>query len=108
MHLLLRDKASWVQLQIGPDDDCFDGYPELSIEDWHKKHRLWIDAPRRGSEDDPPAALRDFSRPRGNIDRSIIPDTEISPGTMWWRGKAASEPVAFLGRPHISLGIGGE
>ena len=27
---------------------------------------------------------------------------------MWWRGKAESEPVAFLGRPHISLGIGGE
>jgi hypothetical protein len=21
----------------------FDGYPELSIEDWHKKHGLWIE-----------------------------------------------------------------
>jgi len=25
------------------EDDCFDGYPELSIEEWHKKHGLWID-----------------------------------------------------------------
>ena len=29
--------------QIGPNDECFDGYPELSIEDWHKKHGLWIE-----------------------------------------------------------------
>jgi hypothetical protein len=43
VHLLLRDKASWVEPQIGLNDDCFDGYPELSIEDWHKKHGLWID-----------------------------------------------------------------
>jgi hypothetical protein len=43
VHLLLRDKASWVEPQIGPNDDCFDGYPELSIEDWHKKHVLWIE-----------------------------------------------------------------
>ena len=42
VHLLLRDKASWVEPQIGPNDDCFEGYPELSIEDWHKKHGLWI------------------------------------------------------------------
>ncbi len=43
VHLLLRDKASWVEPQIGPNDDCFHGYPELSIEDWHKKHGLWIE-----------------------------------------------------------------
>lgn len=42
VHLLLRDKASWVEPQVGPDDACYDGYPALSIEDWHKKHRLWI------------------------------------------------------------------
>ena len=40
--MLLRDKASWVEPQIGPNDDCFEGYPKLSIEDWHKKHGLWI------------------------------------------------------------------
>ena len=43
MHLLLGDKASWVEPQIGAADDCFDGYPELSIEDWHKRHGLWIE-----------------------------------------------------------------
>jgi hypothetical protein len=36
-HLLLRDKASWVEPQIGPNDECFDGYPELSIEE------LWVE-----------------------------------------------------------------
>ena len=43
VHLLLRDKASWVEPQIGPSGECFDGYPELSIEEWHKKHGLWIE-----------------------------------------------------------------
>jgi hypothetical protein len=43
VHLLLRDKASWVEPQVGSNDDCFDGYSELPIEDWHKKHRLWIE-----------------------------------------------------------------
>jgi hypothetical protein len=43
VHLLLRDKASWVEPQIGPDDNCFDGYPELSIEEWHKRRGLWIE-----------------------------------------------------------------
>ena len=43
VHLLLRDKSSWVEPQIGPNDDCFDGHPELSIEGWHKKHVLWIE-----------------------------------------------------------------
>jgi hypothetical protein len=33
VHLLLRDNASWVEPQIGPNDSCFDGYPELSIQD---------------------------------------------------------------------------
>jgi hypothetical protein len=37
VHLLLGDKAGWVEPQIGPNDDCFEGYPELSIENWHKK-----------------------------------------------------------------------
>ena len=43
VHLLLRDKAEWVVPQVGPDDKCYDGYPELSIEDWHKINGLWID-----------------------------------------------------------------
>ena len=43
VHLLLRDKAGWVEPQIGPADECYDGYPELSIEDWHKRRNLWIE-----------------------------------------------------------------
>ena len=38
-----RDKAEWVEPQIGPDDECYDGYPALSIEEWHKRRNLWID-----------------------------------------------------------------
>jgi len=43
VHLLLRDKAPWVELQIGPDDERYEGYPALSIEDWHKRRGLWIE-----------------------------------------------------------------
>lgn len=43
VHLMLRYKASWVEPVIGPDDACFDAYPELSIEDWHRRRGLWLD-----------------------------------------------------------------
>jgi hypothetical protein len=43
VHLLLRDKAPWVEPQIGPEDEVYDGYPALSIEDWHRRRGLWID-----------------------------------------------------------------
>ena len=43
VHLLLRDKAAWVEPQIGPDDECYESYPALSIEDWHKGRDLWIE-----------------------------------------------------------------
>ena len=43
VHLMLGSKASWVQPQVGPDDACFDEYPEQSIEDWHRSRGLWID-----------------------------------------------------------------
>lgn len=42
VHMMLRFKAPWVVPQIGADDATFEEYPELSIEDWHKKHGLWI------------------------------------------------------------------
>ena len=43
VHLLLRDKAEWVEPQIGPEDECYEEYPALSIEEWHKRRKLWID-----------------------------------------------------------------
>jgi hypothetical protein len=43
VHLMLRFKAPWVVLSIGPGDQCFDEYPEQSIEEWHRSRGLWID-----------------------------------------------------------------
>lgn len=43
VHLMLKYKASWVEPQVGPDDQCFDLYPEQSIEDWHKSRGLWVE-----------------------------------------------------------------
>ena len=42
VHLMLRYKPAWVVPAIGPDDDCFDEYPALSIEAWHRRRNLWI------------------------------------------------------------------
>lgn len=42
VHIMLAFKPAWVAPQIGPDDACFDEYPEESIEDWHKKRGLWV------------------------------------------------------------------
>lgn len=42
VHLMLKYKASWVEPQIGPNDQTFELYPRESIEDWHKKRGLWV------------------------------------------------------------------
>ena len=42
-HLLLADKPDWVDVELGPDDLTFDGFPEESIEDWHRRHGMWLD-----------------------------------------------------------------
>ena len=42
VHLMLRYKAEWVEPHIGKKDQCFDEYPELSIADWHRKHKVWV------------------------------------------------------------------
>lgn len=41
-HLMLGSKAAWVQLHVGDEDQCFESYPEESIEAWHK--RLGLEA----------------------------------------------------------------
>lgn len=41
-HLLLDSKASWVPVERGKDDLCFDAYPEESLADWHQ--RLGLEA----------------------------------------------------------------
>ena len=43
VHMMLGSKAAWVVPHIGPDDRCFDAYPDRSLEDWHRAHDLWIE-----------------------------------------------------------------
>lgn len=40
-HLMLGSKASWVEVEAGPQDQQFDVYPEESIAQWHA--RLGLD-----------------------------------------------------------------
>ncbi len=42
VHLMLRFKPAWVVPQLGPDDATFELYPDLSIDDWHRHHGLWV------------------------------------------------------------------
>ena len=41
-HLMLKYKASWVEPVIRKGDLEFQEYPVLSIEDWHRRHKLWV------------------------------------------------------------------
>jgi hypothetical protein len=36
-HILLGSKASWVSVQLGPNDKQFDGYPDESLAAWHQR-----------------------------------------------------------------------
>ncbi|MGH6889674.1 MAG: GFA family protein [Rhizomicrobium sp.] len=42
VHLMLKYKPRWVKPDFGRGDSRFPEYPKLSIEDWHRKHGLWI------------------------------------------------------------------
>ena len=42
VHLMLRFKPDWVVPRIEAHDDTFDGYPEESIDDWHRSRGLWV------------------------------------------------------------------
>lgn len=41
VHVMLRFKANWVEVEAGPEDQTFDLYPDQSLEDWHKARGLW-------------------------------------------------------------------
>ena len=43
VHLMLKFKPDWVELNLGPHDATFDLYPEQSLEAWHKSRHLWVD-----------------------------------------------------------------
>ncbi len=40
---MLAYKAPWVEPHVGPQDEKFDEYPELGIEEWHRKNGLYIE-----------------------------------------------------------------
>lgn len=37
IHLLLDSKANWVEPEVRDGDQCFAGYPEESIAEWHER-----------------------------------------------------------------------
>ncbi len=43
VHLMLADKPDWVEADVKPGDSTFEGYPEQSIEDWHRSRGLWVE-----------------------------------------------------------------
>ncbi len=42
VHLMLRFKPAWIVPRIEAGDATFDGYPDESIEDWHRARGLWV------------------------------------------------------------------
>jgi hypothetical protein len=40
VHILLDSKADWVAIERRRGDEYFDGYPDRSLEDWHRAHGL--------------------------------------------------------------------
>lgn len=32
-----------LKLQVGEGDKCFDDYPDLSLEAWHRKHGVYVE-----------------------------------------------------------------
>lgn len=40
VHCLLGSKASWVEVEGGPDDPRFEHYPDVSLAQWHEAHGL--------------------------------------------------------------------
>ena len=41
VHMLLGSKANWVRVPDGPQDVQVDGFPDESLEDWHRRHGLF-------------------------------------------------------------------
>jgi hypothetical protein len=39
-HIMLNSKPSWVRLEKGGGQSCFDQYPDEGLEQWHRRHNL--------------------------------------------------------------------
>ena len=40
VHMMLASRAAWVRAEGGPHDECFDGYPDMSLAEWHQRRGL--------------------------------------------------------------------
>ena len=40
VHMMLADKPDWICADIRDGDETHDGYPDLSLRDWHDEHDL--------------------------------------------------------------------
>lgn len=40
--MMLGSKASWVETEIGPEDQQFDQYADVTLEQWHRQKGLWL------------------------------------------------------------------
>ncbi len=38
VHIMLGSRASWAEPDVHEGDELFEGYPALSLADWHKAH----------------------------------------------------------------------
>ena len=38
VHILLDSKAAWVTVEGHPGDQRFDGYPDISLKEWHQRN----------------------------------------------------------------------
>ncbi|MBX3604337.1 MAG: GFA family protein [Piscinibacter sp.] len=39
-HIMLGSKPAWVEAHVQAGDASFDGYPDVSLADWHRRHGL--------------------------------------------------------------------
>jgi hypothetical protein len=42
VHIMLADKAAWVRVPDGPGEVHFPAYPDESLEDWHRRHGMYL------------------------------------------------------------------
>ncbi|CEK11553.1 GFA family protein [Legionella hackeliae] len=42
IHMMLNYAANWCDIPHGKHEIHYKEYPQLSIEEWHKQHKLWI------------------------------------------------------------------
>ncbi len=43
VHMMVGSKASWVEVEVGPDDATFDEYPQDAISAWHDARGLTVE-----------------------------------------------------------------